>query len=294
MKVSDHMSQFNMIIAGVPIRMTAAISMELPEDLQPFVVSHPIEPLDTYDIQVLEQPLALPRCAVYHSTDMDIYAQPDGWLRVFSYLTDENGCHTAVYLRHSGLHTLYLPAGDLDRFQFKGQLSPILGLEWLLLRHQCMILHSSVITYNGSSVLFCGPSGVGKSTQAALWEKHMGAKIINGDRCAIIRRTNGFFGCGSPFSGSSNIYLPEEAPIRGIVFLEQGPENIIHPSSPRHAFTRFYAQTVENTWDPEYTKKLCDLFEQIINTIPLYDLSCLPDQSAVMLVHDTLFANEGV
>ena len=25
-----------------------------------------------------------------------------------SYLTDENGCHTAVYLRHSGLHTLYL------------------------------------------------------------------------------------------------------------------------------------------------------------------------------------------
>ena len=49
-----------------------------------------------------------------------------------------------------------------------------------------LVLHSSyVLTQSGAAVLFSGPSGIGKSTQAALWQQYAGADVINGDRTLL-------------------------------------------------------------------------------------------------------------
>ena len=49
-----------------------------------------------------------------------------------------------------------------------------------------LVLHSAyIVTSAGEAILFSGPSGVGKSTQAALWERCAGARVVNGDRALV-------------------------------------------------------------------------------------------------------------
>lgn len=67
-----------------------------------------------------------------------------------------------------------------------------------------LVLHSSyVLPPNGKAVLFSGPSGIGKSTQAALWQRYAGADVINGDRTLI--RTDDLTANGVFYSGTSGI-----------------------------------------------------------------------------------------
>ena len=64
-----------------------------------------------------------------------------------------------------------------------------------------LVLHSSyIVTRTGEGILFSGPSGIGKSTQAALWERFAGARTINGDRglvCPAARTVSGIFYAGT-------------------------------------------------------------------------------------------------
>ena len=45
------------------------------------------------------------------------------------------------------------------------------GMHTKLLQRSAVILHASYIDWDGSAILFTGPSGTGKSTQAELWEQ---------------------------------------------------------------------------------------------------------------------------
>ena len=65
-----------------------------------------------------------------------------------------------------------------------------IAFEELLLRHDAMILHAAFVNTEYGGVLFSGPSGVGKSTQADLWCKYKAAEQINGDR-PILRKNKG-------------------------------------------------------------------------------------------------------
>ena len=42
-------------------------------------------------------------------------------------------------------------------------------------------IHSSLIRSHGEGLMFIGPSGIGKTTQAELWHAYRNADIINGD-----------------------------------------------------------------------------------------------------------------
>ena len=50
-------------------------------------------------------------------------------------------------------------------------------------------LHASLVEKDGFGVIFLGPSGMGKSTQAKLWEKYLDADFIIGDRPLCGRST---------------------------------------------------------------------------------------------------------
>ena len=79
------------------------------------------------------------------------------------------------------------------------------SLAQMLLPQNAFFLHSSFISVDGKAVLFSAPCGTGKSTQAALWEKHRQAEIINGDKAGLLVE-NGVYACGVPFCGTSNRY----------------------------------------------------------------------------------------
>jgi hypothetical protein len=161
----------------------------------------------------------------------------------------------------------------------------------LLLRHNAVLLHSSAVLYEGKCLMFCGASGAGKSTQADLWHKHIGAKIINGDRTVVRKHADGFWGGGSMWSGTSRIYHPDHAPIAGIFLVEHGSENRVERLG-YPAFKTLLTQTILNSWDPDFMERATQLLAELIDSVPIYRLSCLPDTAAVELVRDTVFPPE--
>ena len=157
-----------------------------------------------------------------------------------------------------------------------------------LLYYQAFLLHSSFISWQNNGILFTAPSGTGKSTQADLWKKYEDADIYNGDR-TIIRKIDGkYYGFGSPYAGSSGIYRNESAPIKAIVVIEQGPDNVIRRLRGREAFLPLFRETLMNTWNKEYMEKMTDLLMDAAFQIPVYHLSCRPDQDAVDTVKNEI------
>lgn len=157
-----------------------------------------------------------------------------------------------------------------------------------LLYYQAFLLHSSFISWQNNGILFTAPSGTGKSTQADLWKKYEDADIYNGDR-TIIRKIDGkYYGFGSPYAGSSGIYRNESAPIKAIIVIEQGPDNVIRRLHGREAFLPLFRETLMNTWNKEYMEKMTDLLMDAACQIPVYHLFCRPDQDAVNTVKNEI------
>jgi hypothetical protein len=108
------------------------------------------------------------------------------------------------------------------------------------------LLHASWIRYQGKAILFTGASGIGKSTQAALWRDHRGAELLNGDRAAVF----GDHAREIPFRGSSGVGLNRKTPLAAIVYLSQAPETTIVRLTGARAFRRLWEGCSVNIWNP--------------------------------------------
>lgn len=155
------------------------------------------------------------------------------------------------------------------------------GLETILLHFNAMILHASFIRWNDMGILFSASSGVGKSTQASLWERYENAEIINGDRSVIRNTDAGWNAYGLPLAGSSGIYRNERCALRFIVLLEQAKENRILPVSVSEAYRFLYPEVMMHRWDRDFEEKASSLLFELIQEIPVIKLCCTPDQDAV-------------
>lgn len=157
----------------------------------------------------------------------------------------------------------------------------MLGLEKILLRNRTLILHASFVSWQGDGILFCAPSGTGKSTQAELWSHLMKAEIINGDRAGI-RQTDGIWRAyGLPYAGSSKIYRNDSAPIRAIVVLEKSHKNEIEKIGPAEGMRYLIPETSIRRWQASDMEEALDLLKEIVTQVPVYLLRCRPDAGAV-------------
>lgn len=162
-----------------------------------------------------------------------------------------------------------------------------IGWEKILIHEGRMILHSACVDTPLGGILFSGPSGIGKSTQAGLWCEHAQAKLINGDRPVLYKAEEGWKACGSPYAGSSKCHLNEKCDIRAIVMLKQSEKCSIRKLAMSEAFRKVFEQTTVNSWDEIYVAKVCDLVMELVGEIPVYELSCTKDQEAVnLLMHE--------
>lgn len=265
-----------------------AVPLELPEEFQALLCEACDAPDAVYELRLLEQPLCPGTDPVAQYSGNTIYRTDEGWLRIYPLKGSEDGCQVACLLRSEGNHILYYPATMWNHYARPLHCAHLLGLETVLLKRNAFLLHSSVVMLEGKAVLFCGPSGVGKSTQAALWQQHLGAEILNGDRCVIMQKPDGFYGGGSPLAGSSHIYRREQAPIAGIFLPEQAKENRVQQLG-FSALAPLLSQSLVNSWDPAFMDKLTTLYQQLLQQVPIYRLSCRPDKEAVQLAYETLF-----
>lgn len=274
--------------SGITVRFVFPGVIPSVQDFADLLCEDPGKVDEEYEIVLLSSPLPLPEKPVCTHSGIQIYSTDQGWLRVYSPLIAEDGCQVACLLCPDGRNKLFYPASMWDFYAQSFHCLHLLGGEVLLLKYNAFLLHSSVVMINGKMVLFSGPSGAGKSTQADLWVKYRGAELINGDRCVIMKRDNGFYGGGSPWCGTSGIRRRELAPIAGIFLIHQAPENSIRRLG-FEAFAPLFTQTIVNSWDQAYMDKVTTLFSEMLSRIPVYRLRCRPNEEAVRVAYNTLF-----
>lgn len=198
---------------------------------------------------------------------LEQYGTPDKPPR-FTYAVTR-GAHTEVtfanaYRAGASVRAVLEAAGLFDIFAARGML----------------VLHSAyIVTSAGEAILFSGPSGVGKSTQAALWERCAGARVVNGDRALVDvgkKTANGIF-----YSGTSGISENVTAPVRAIVLLGQGSENRVFVPSPQAAFAGVLSQCAYYEWDARSAEQMTECVARLVSDVPVLRMDCLPDATAV-------------
>lgn len=163
-----------------------------------------------------------------------------------------------------------------------------LNLPSVLLEKGAGILHCSFIEHEGYAILFSGDKQVGKSTQAALWNKYRDADVINGDRAALSIENGKVYVSGIPFCGTSKICKNKKFPLKAIVMLSKGSENKIARLSGVEAFMTMIGKFTYDIWDENALRNISFLVEMIVEKTPIFSYSCLKDESAVDALYNEL------
>lgn len=157
--------------------------------------------------------------------------------------------------------------------------------------YKTVAIHTSTICYRNKAVLFLGESGTGKSTHTRLWLENIKESRLLNDDSPIIRVVDGeLLVYGSPWSGKTACYKNEHHPLAACVRLSQAPYNKItklgvvagyaalHPSCPP-AFA----------YDEWLYDFISAFISDVLTTVPVYHLACLPDADAARLSCQTIF-----
>lgn len=169
-------------------------------------------------------------------------------------------------------------------------LSPF-ALEKQMIQENGLILHCAYINWKGNAILFSADSGVGKSTQADLWEKYRHAEIINGDRALIRKKEKGWYAEGWPVCGSSMICKKETFPVRQIVMLQQAKINRVTELKGMMAVKKVLPQITVNRWNREFQNYVMNQVELLLSEVPVCQLECDISEQAVACLEEYLTGN---
>ena len=157
---------------------------------------------------------------------------------------------------------------------------PGIMFNYILLHHRGLMFHASYIGYQGEGILFVAPSGTGKSTQAELWRKHRGARILNGDKAGVTLQATPM-AHGVPFSGTSGICENVSLPLKAVVVLSQAAENSVRRLGPSAAVAALCPNLFVDQAVPEEWQLALHLLLDLVAAVPVYALACTPDARAV-------------
>lgn len=152
-----------------------------------------------------------------------------------------------------------------------------------------LLMHASAVEYKGQAVVFTAPSGTGKTTQAELWNKYADAKILNGDKVFFRSDKGRMYAWGSPWKGSSPYAVNECAPVKAIVVLSQGSENILTGLNGLDASLSFIPHVFLPSWDKHCTECALSTLDILAENTEIYSLSCRPDEESVNITKKVIF-----
>ena len=151
------------------------------------------------------------------------------------------------------------------------------------------LFHAAVVSRKGRGYMFLGKSGTGKSTHARLWLQHIeGTELMNDDN-PVVRIIDGqAVVYGSPWSGKTPCYRNVSCPLAGIVLLSQAPYNKIHRVSGLEAYVSLVSSISGKRWDSRIADGLHHTENELVSTVPIWHLECLPDKEAATLCQMTI------
>ena len=281
------MNKYYFTMLGLKLLLQTPNPLEISQRLLPFVSAPHKEGVDcTIRVQIkntLPQP---EESGLWHG--LECYDHKQDALRIFHCHSFHAEPFAVTIIDGKGNIAVTVQPDYADYFSGSSGLFNRIGMENMLLQHSGLLLHASLIKYADSGIAFTGPSGIGKSTQADLWEQAFGAEILNGDRAALRKTPDGWVCYGSPYAGTSGIYKNENAPLKAIVILRQAPQNSLRPIGFSEAFPLIWPELSLRRWDADFVEKAMELCGALLADVPVYLLECLPEESAAKLLKEGL------
>ena len=174
----------------------------------------------------------------------------------------------------SGMHTAFLM---------------LQGYRFLAAHAEQFQMHSAVVVHNGCGIAFCGVPGAGKSTQAHLWERYVGAQGLNYDQPLVLFDGDAVLVSGSPWSGKEPCYKNTAAELKAIFFVEQAQENTAVRMTAAEAFSLLYLNNYLLPINDEIAQKHQRAILRVIGTVPVYRLKCTISEQAVDAAYRAVF-----
>lgn len=154
------------------------------------------------------------------------------------------------------------------------------------------VLHASAVAYKGKAYLFSAPSGTGKSTHTAIWQKVFGsdAIIINDDKPAIRKIDGKLYVFGTPWSGKSDRSQNICVPLGGICFISRSEVNSIKKADRKRAVYLLLSQILRYP-SKEYMEALLNFIDINLPLLPIYEMGCNMENSAALTSYKYMSEN---
>lgn len=160
-----------------------------------------------------------------------------------------------------------------------------------MLSYDTILFHGSVIAVDGFSYLFTAKSGTGKSTHARLWRETFGdrAVMVNDDKPLLRITKEGVIAYGTPWDGKHRLSTNTSVPLKGICIIERAAKNHIIRLDTKEQMRSAYPMIVQQTHkssNPASARKTMELIDRLMDTVPIYRLSCNMERSAAKVAYE--------
>lgn len=171
--------------------------------------------------------------------------------------------------------------GGLGTQRFALNNALMLAFAFSAAHHDTLLIHASVVRYQGKAYAFTAKSGTGKSTQVANWMRYIeGCDIMNDDN-PIVRIIDGKAVLyGSPWSGKTPCYRNTSAKLGALVLIERDTWNHVEPQKPIIAFSTVLTACSAMKWDEELYQLVCKTCSRVVEATRVASLHCLPDRES--------------
>lgn len=180
------------------MRIQRPDNMDIPENMSKFEISEPSSDDNKvyYEIEFVDdiKPICeriieqKPSRELARRINFFVMETPTGECR-FIYLIGSNLPFSAALQVAEDKWKVWIDIKSAGELHWDTIFISVLSLEKHIISWGGMILHTAFLCHKGEAILFSGPSEVGKSTQAGLWEKYReDSRTINGDRCLLRKR----------------------------------------------------------------------------------------------------------